>query len=562
MEEHHYGGDNGGNDNGDLSAGSAAAARPNGWSSLTRLLRNPSPPPAGDPFPPLALALAPTTSSSAQVGVAAATANANNVRNNAENRQHRRATQIGNGTTNSGGGGVEPPQELELEVEQEEQQQRQRGGAGVVLCHSPASSAGSFSSNNSGRNNRLQSHHHHHRNHDNNQAEAQAALSSNVAAAAAAAANGLLIAAGGSPPESSSGSFAPNSFLVNNHHHHNKRDRHRGGHQRNRGGSAGLASSAGSFSLNPNPFRVQSGAYDARPVGGVFPQLGAQNGREREVSGGARIRNDEDRRDEISASAAAERDGLDVRPAVSDGRSSIGDVDREISNGAHGQQGKEAGDSTAASSAFHVPMEPEWEEEDLYLRVRSDALKEARARDKFARGASQAYVRGDHRMAKVLSKQAEEKRLLAEKLHAKAAAEILNQRNKQGSFDIWHLDLHGLHTSEAVAALESRLALLEHGLAEDHRLGVGSSNGPPEGGGHEQDVPLEQSQQQDPKQKLFQSLVPTAKLLSIVTGVGAHSQGGPTIPSAVKSFLISNGYQLEEPRAGVVSVRPKLRFSV
>lgn len=131
--------------------------------------------------------------------------------------------------------------------------------------------------------------------------------------------------------------------------------------------------------------------------------------------------------------------------------------------------------------------------------------------------------------------------MLAEKLHAEAASKILNQRNKQqqGSFDIWHLDLHGLHSSEAVAALESRLALLEHGLAEDHRLGVGPSAGPLEGDGHDEDEDEvlvveqkaellrteeagqshpQQQHQHDPKQKLFQSLIPASRHLSIITG--------------------------------------------
>lgn len=129
-----------------------------------------------------------------------------------------------------------------------------------------------------------------------------------------------------------------------------------------------------------------------------------------------------------------------------------------------------------------------------------------------------------------MSKQAEEKRLVAERLHAEAATKILNQRNNEGDLDIWHLDLHGLHSSEAVAALESRLALLEHGLAEDHMLGVGSSAGPLERGRKDPEVLLErnakaelrdesdQGQQQGSKQKLFQSLIPSSKLLSIITG--------------------------------------------
>lgn len=530
------------------SAGSAvvvAAARPNGWSSLTRLLRNASPPPR-DPFPPLGAAANATIASGGAEN-----------RNHAQNHNRQRGRAVVVVSSDSGEAAV---------IQQQQQQQ-----LGVA---SPASSAGSFSSSNySGRG----GHRRHpaaaqQQQHRQHQGDAQASFSSNDVIAAGA----------GSPPESSSGSFAPNPAAFGNNQRHGNEQRDR--QHLARRGRSGTASSAGSFSLNP--YRVQSGAYGAAARlargGGGFQLGAAQDGRaerdlgpaeahangfdkpplKRELNAYELVVVDEGRRD---AGSAAERD---VRPAVSDGLESIGDADRDATNGAHEQHLRDAGDSTAASSVVQVPMEPEWEQEDMYLRVRSDALKESRAREKFARGASQAYGRGDHRRAVHLSKQAGEKRVLAEKLHAEAAVEILHQRNnQQGSFDIWHLDLHGLHASEAVAALESRLALLEQRLANDHRLGAGASTSSPleEAVGHNQGSEFQaasshrqQQLQQDSTHKVFQ----TSKQLSIITGIGAHSQGGPTLPSAVKSFLINNGYKLEEPRAGVVSVRPKLRLSV
>ncbi|KAL3683624.1 hypothetical protein R1sor_001646 [Riccia sorocarpa] len=127
------------------------------------------------------------------------------------------------------------------------------------------------------------------------------------------------------------------------------------------------------------------------------------------------------------------------RSSVYDCRSSTGDAERD-SNGEIGvracDHGRDGGDSTAVSSSFFVPVEPEWEEDDLYLRYRSDAVRTARERDRFSRGASSAYMRGDHRRAKTMSKLALEKRLLAEKLNAGAANEILNQRNKDCRRDV------------------------------------------------------------------------------------------------------------------------------
>ncbi|KAL2643292.1 hypothetical protein R1flu_010879 [Riccia fluitans] len=255
------------------------------------------------------------------------------------------------------------------------------------------------------------------------------------------------------------------------------------------------------------------------------------------------------------------------RPSVSDCRSSTGDAERDV-NGEIGapissDQGRDGGDSTAASSAFLLPIEPEWEEEDLYLRYRSDALRTARERDRFARGASQAYLRGDHRRAKTMSKQALEKRLLAERLNADAANEILSQRNKDSRKDIWHIDLHGLHTGEAVSALENRLRYIESEMnsASQADLRGGSSFVP--GTGHEVGETSNLRAQQDAlKEKHTQSLITAPRELLVVTGVGVHSQGGPTLPFAVKNFLLNEGYQFIQSTPGSFSVRPKLRLPV
>ncbi|SPT18482.1 unnamed protein product [Triticum aestivum] len=107
-----------------------------------------------------------------------------------------------------------------------------------------------------------------------------------------------------------------------------------------------------------------------------------------------------------------------------------------------------------------IPQEPELEEfDDDYLNHRKDALKMMRAATKHSQAASNAFFRGDHAAAKELSLRAQEERLAAEKLNNKAAEEIFHLRNSNNN--IWKIDMHGLHASEAVTALERHLHMLE-----------------------------------------------------------------------------------------------------
>lgn len=82
-----------------------------------------------------------------------------------------------------------------------------------------------------------------------------------------------------------------------------------------------------------------------------------------------------------------------------------------------------------------------------------------RAATKHSQSASNAFLRGDHAAAKELSLRAQEERVAAEKLNNKAAEEIFRLRN--GNNDIWKIDMHGLHASEAVAVLERHLYMIE-----------------------------------------------------------------------------------------------------
>jgi hypothetical protein len=129
----------------------------------------------------------------------------------------------------------------------------------------------------------------------------------------------------------------------------------------------------------------------------------------------------------------------------------------------------------------------ECEENDVYLKFRREALRLSRARGKYARGAYNAYLAGDHAHAKQFSREARENFKTAEQLHAQAAEEILFSRN--ADVNVWALDLHGLHATEAVHALKERLAHLEKELAANPNFLYDHSQRM-QGVGNEQPLPL------------------------------------------------------------------------
>lgn len=88
---------------------------------------------------------------------------------------------------------------------------------------------------------------------------------------------------------------------------------------------------------------------------------------------------------------------------------------------------------------LQVPVEPEWEEDDLYLSHRKEAVKMMRMAAQHSRAANNAFLRGDHVSARRNSSLAHEKRLTAEILNADAASEILREQNKSNG--IWKIDL-------------------------------------------------------------------------------------------------------------------------
>ncbi|OEL34895.1 hypothetical protein BAE44_0004085 [Dichanthelium oligosanthes] len=200
-----------------------------------------------------------------------------------------------------------------------------------------------------------------------------------------------------------------------------------------------------------------------------------------------------------------------------------------------------------------IPFEPELEEfDDDYLNYRKDALKMMRAATKHSQSASNAFLRGDHAAAKEFSLRAQEERAAAEKLNNKAAEEIFRLRNS--SNDIWKIDMHGLHASEAVAVLERHLYMIEFqqpgnnpGSTEDLAKLEAAYSEPTTCSNVE--LAAEKVVLRRPKQAILQ----------VITGIGKHSKGQASLPVAVRSFLIENGYRFEELRPGVFAVRPKFR---
>ncbi|KAL2941939.1 NEDD4-binding protein 2 [Bienertia sinuspersici] len=203
-----------------------------------------------------------------------------------------------------------------------------------------------------------------------------------------------------------------------------------------------------------------------------------------------------------------------------------------------------------------VPVEPEWEEDDVYLSCRKDAIKMMRTATRHSKAASNSFLRGDHISAQQFSLKAREEWKAAQNLNAKAANEIISIRNENNG--IWKLDLHGLHASEAVQAVKERLYLIETQVLSE--------------GSRPQELPNSLRTKAEAMHASYQASCYNSdksngwasdKLkpmwLEVITGIGNHSRGGASLPSAVRSFFADNGYRFDEVRPGVIMVRPKFR---
>ncbi|KAJ6349631.1 hypothetical protein OIU77_007086 [Salix suchowensis] len=203
-----------------------------------------------------------------------------------------------------------------------------------------------------------------------------------------------------------------------------------------------------------------------------------------------------------------------------------------------------------------IPVEPEWEEDDLYLSHRKNALRMMRLASRHSRAATNAFLRRDHSSAQQHSLRAQEKWSAAEQLNAQAAKEILSIRNSGN--DPWKLDLHGLHAGEAVQALQEHLLKIETLVPNNRSTSpcrIKTKNGiihsPPFDGFRTVDAENLDKQQAALRQRRTS--------VQVITGVGNHSRGQAALPTAVKSFLNDNGYRFDETRPGMITVRPKFR---
>ncbi|KAI3874860.1 hypothetical protein MKW98_019433 [Papaver atlanticum] len=209
--------------------------------------------------------------------------------------------------------------------------------------------------------------------------------------------------------------------------------------------------------------------------------------------------------------------------------------------------------SLISGQVLTAPVEPEWQEDDIYLSLRKDAIRATRSAAQHSRAASNAFLRGDHYSAQELSRKAHAEWMAAERLNYKAAQEILSIRNHKN--DVWKLDLHGLHASEAVHALKERLWRIEtqFPLTVHPNKVVKQKACPPI-----DSVSCLSVAVQTEKEEGITSQRPG--VLQVITGTGNHSRGGQAaIPMAVRGFLIENGYRIDDTRPGVIAVRPKFR---
>ncbi|GAB2211699.1 hypothetical protein Drorol1_Dr00025032 [Drosera rotundifolia] len=204
-------------------------------------------------------------------------------------------------------------------------------------------------------------------------------------------------------------------------------------------------------------------------------------------------------------------------------------------------------------SSTYAPVEPEWEEDDVYLSHRKDAIKLMRAAARHARAASNSFLVGDHYSSRQFSLKAREDWAGAEKLNTKAASKILRIRNENNG--MWKLDLHGLHVAEALEALHERLQLIETQLSNN---GVAR----PSDTRLKEETVIASSRniRADVEKSNEHTVVRQSPiLLEVITGRGNHSHGGAALPSAVRSFLAEKGYRFDETKPGVIMVRPKFR---
>ncbi|XP_047310419.1 uncharacterized protein LOC124914006 [Impatiens glandulifera] len=250
--------------------------------------------------------------------------------------------------------------------------------------------------------------------------------------------------------------------------------------------------------------------------------------------------------------------------SVNDGKININQAIKPESFGESIDLEKKNDDDSGSSKLFFarwdsIPIEPEWEEDDIYYVHRKDAMKMMRSASQHSKAAQNAYLRGDHILAQQLSLKAKEEWMASKSLNNNAAKEILNIRNKENN--LWKIDLHGLHASEAVEAVEDRLKGLEsHNLPLSHSVSLNDISQAGEELGL--DSASTEFARHTRVKKLYElnesSSLNRPTTLHVITGKGSHSRGEASIPIAVRNFLNDNGYRYDDTRPGMMTVWPKI----
>ncbi|KAG6063989.1 hypothetical protein E4U32_000692 [Claviceps aff. humidiphila group G2b] len=188
----------------------------------------------------------------------------------------------------------------------------------------------------------------------------------------------------------------------------------------------------------------------------AFPSLGSALAKQGKKNHGKRSGNGPAQKENIPNSLA---DIVKMTPSPGPGSPRLGSRKPANGNGS----GNKTGENSAAAQAIPGPTSVPWLEtgdgaNKAYLKARQDAIKHGGLRNKFLQSAAQAWNRNDARAAKALSLRGQSENELMRKAHREAARELYEYRNKSGKYpgEIY-VDLHGLHTEEAVEYLEKTL---------------------------------------------------------------------------------------------------------
>ena len=145
---------------------------------------------------------------------------------------------------------------------------------------------------------------------------------------------------------------------------------------------------------------------------------------------------------------------------------------------------------------------------DLYRSSREQAEAHARRRNQLFMQSVDAYLRGNRKLAKELSKEGKEHDVEMNRLHRIASEHIFKMRNGKLRENV--IDVHGLHVDEAIRKLKERIAQIRKRGGQK-----GKNSKKNKGNGY---------------------------ALDILTGTGHHSFGGfAKVGPAIRSFAQSQG---------------------